>query len=336
MIDFDRLIVRFRQFGGWRLAWEYVRMGLLWVIVKEIFRCAVHGRSFKSIYPAIEKVVDPMLIEKYRPSKSPFKGDLGRSKELGNKSPYQGDLEGLHIWSCWLQGWDKAPELAKACLASLKRNLPDVQIVEIDGENYTEWVELPEYVVEKYRRGRIPHALFSDMLRLQLLAEHGGVWIDSTVLYTGPSKFPLKGDLHPSWEEIINADLFVFQYTKPGHRWSGNISNWFIASKKGNPFIITLRDMLFAYWRDYDVTLEYYICHLFFGVVAKLYPEQIEKMPYGWSVPSITLGAHLGEKFNEKKWQQFTSQVHWHKMTYRKEEELRKDPKNYYSYIINL
>ena len=27
MVDFDRLITRFRQFGGWRLVWQYVRMG---------------------------------------------------------------------------------------------------------------------------------------------------------------------------------------------------------------------------------------------------------------------------------------------------------------------
>lgn len=340
MIDFDRLIVRFLQFGGWRLAWEYVRMGLLWVIVKEIFRCAVHGRSFKSVYPAIEKVVDPMLIKEYKASPQP--SPIGREKKLSELN-----VDGLgrtYVWSCWLQGWNKAPELAKACLASLKRNLPDVQIVEIDGENYTEWVELPEYVVEKYRRGRIPHALFSDMLRLQLLAEYGGVWIDSTVLYTNTestewteSVSELKnrcGRFHPSWEEIVNADLFVFQYTKPGQRFMGHISNWFIASKKGNPFILTLRDMLFAYWKDYDVTLEYYICHLFFNEVAKVYPEQIANMPYGWSTPSISLGAHLDKKFSEKKWQEFTSQVHWHKMSYRKEKELRKHPDNYYSHII--
>ncbi len=319
-------------------------MGLLWVIIKELFRCVIHRRSFKTIYPAIEKMVDPMLVEKYRPrpSKSPLKGDLDRSKELGNKSPFKGDLEGPYIWSCWLQGWDNAPELAKACLASLKRNLTEVEIVELDERNYTQWVTLPDYIVEKYRKGRIPPAMFSDMLRLQLLAEHGGVWIDSTVLYTGPSKSslerpsksPLKGDYHPSWEETFKADLFVFQYTKPGHRWSGSLSNWFIASKKGNPFIITLRDMLFAYWRDYDVALEYYICHLFFDEVAKVYPEQIAKMPYGWSMPSISLGGHLHYRFKEEKWRQLTSQVHWHKMSYRKEKELRKDPDNYYNYII--
>lgn len=350
MVDLDRLRIRFRQFGGWRLAWEYVRMGLLWVIVREMLRCVVHGRSFKNIYPAIERVVDPMLVEKYAPKVHHQSSPLGREEE-GEKRKEEGEKaeDKRYVWSCWLQGWDKAPELAKACLASLKRNLVDVEIVEIDGENYTEWVSLPDYVVEKYRKGRIPHAMFSDMLRLQLLAEHGGVWIDSTVLYTNnergertesASGVNAKGandmaySFSPSWEEIVKADLFVFQYTKPGYRWSGNISNWFIASKKGNPFILTLRDMLFAYWKDYDVALEYYICHLFFGEVAKIYPEQIAAMPYGWSVPSISLGGHLGEAFDEKKWAQFTSRVHWHKMTYRHTEKAKETEGSYYNYII--
>lgn len=328
MVDFDRLVIRFKQFGGWRLAWEYVRLGLLWVIVKELFGCVVHRRSFKSVYPAIGRVVDPMLVRKYSPSKYPLNGDFSGAEMNVN------ECGKTYVWSCWLQGWENAPELAKACQKSQKRGLHDVEVIEIDEANYTQWVTLPEFVVEKYHKGHIPPALFSDMLRLQLLAEHGGVWIDSTVLYSHADSADNRGAYHPSWEEIVNADLFVFQYTKPGHKFSGNISNWFIASKKGNPFIMTLRDMLFAYWRDYDVALEYYICHLFFNEVAKVYPEMIDKMPYGWSTPSISLGGHLAARFNKAKWMDFTSKVHWHKMTYRKEMELKKNPNNYYSHII--
>lgn len=333
MIDFDRLRIRFKQFGGFRLAWEYVRLGLLWVIIKELFRCVVHKKSFKSVYPEIGKVVDPILIEKYKAS--PHPSPVGREKKLPELNV--NGLGKTYVWTCWLQGWDKAPELAKACLASLRKNLSNVQIVELDDKNYTQWVYLPDYIVEKYKKGHIPAAMFSDMLRLQLLAEYGGIWIDSTVLCShadSADSAENKRTYSPSWQDIVNADLFVFQYTKPGRKWSGALSNWFVASKKGNPFIMTLRDMLFAYWKDYDVALEYYICHLFFNEVAKIYPEQIAKMPYGWSTPSISLGAHLDAKFNEKKWQQFTSQVHWHKMSYRKEKELKKNPNNYYSYII--
>lgn len=55
MKDFDKLRTRLRQFGGWRLVWQYARMGVLWTGVKALASCAVSGRSLKSAYPAITK-----------------------------------------------------------------------------------------------------------------------------------------------------------------------------------------------------------------------------------------------------------------------------------------
>ena len=45
MVDFDRQITRFRQFGGWRLVWKYVRMGVLWMGVYALIRCALKGKN---------------------------------------------------------------------------------------------------------------------------------------------------------------------------------------------------------------------------------------------------------------------------------------------------
>lgn len=57
MVDFDRLITRFRQFGGWRLVWQYVRMGVLWTGVCSLIRCAL-----KTAYPVITEKVDRILV----------------------------------------------------------------------------------------------------------------------------------------------------------------------------------------------------------------------------------------------------------------------------------
>ena len=37
MLDFDNLKSRFRQFGGWRLVWQYIRMGVLWTGVSVLW-----------------------------------------------------------------------------------------------------------------------------------------------------------------------------------------------------------------------------------------------------------------------------------------------------------
>ena len=64
---------------------------------------------------------------------------------------------------------------------------------------------------------------------------------------------------------------------------------------------MTLRDMLFSYWKDYNCTLDYYIFHLFFAMVANEYPEEIAAMPHGQSQNSLVLLHHWSETFEKKK-----------------------------------
>lgn len=181
----------------------------------------------------------------------------------------------------------------------------------IDAENWKEYIELPDYIVKKWEKKQIPPAIFSDLLRLQLLIEYGGTWIDSTVLCTGFQ------DSSSKFQEYLDADLFLFQYTPEGTTKNISISNWFISAHSNNEVLMTLRDMLFAYWKDYNCTLDYYIFHLFFAMVAKEYPEQITAMPYGYSMNSLALLHHWGENFDHAKWNILTSKVCFHKITFR-------------------
>lgn len=215
MVDFNKLLQRARQFGGVRLAIEYLKLGVLWIGLKELYRCAIRRQSFKQIYPAILRRIEPYLAERYSP--------------VANDSIYRVhdlrlELKRSNIvWFCWLQGIEKAPLIVKACYKSLKRNLSDRKIKVIDNENWKEYVELPEYIVKKWEKGRIPAALFSDLLRLELLIKYGGTWIDSTVLCTG------LNETQNDNEEYLDADLFLFQYTKQGSI-PVSISNWFITA----------------------------------------------------------------------------------------------------------
>ena len=55
--------------------------------------------------------------------------------------------------------------------------------------------------MEKWEKGRIPAAMFSDLLRVELLIKYGGTWIDSTVLCTGVNDE--KGSLREKSEENL-------------------------------------------------------------------------------------------------------------------------------------
>ena len=320
-MDFKKLTSRYKQFGGVRLILQYVKLGLLPIIVKGFVRCFVKNQSFKAIYPEILQRIEPYLVERFQVSR--FKV---QEKGLSHEHPKV-------IWWCWLQGVENAPSIVKACFNSLMREFKGsrdkgYEIKVIDAENWKEYVELPEYIVKKWEKKQIPPALFSDLLRLELLIKYGGTWIDSTVLCTGN-----VNDNHNHNDNFLNADLFLFQYTKQGSI-PVSISNWFISAHSNNEVLIVLRDMLYAYWKDFDCVLDYYIFHLFFAMISKEYPEQIAAMPYGQSQNSLVLLHHWGEKFEQKKWDKLTSQVCFHKLAFRVGENVTKDRENYYNYIL--
>lgn len=318
MKDFDRFITRFRQFGGMRLVWQYAKMGVLWIGIKEIVKCALKGKSFKTVYPIITERIDRILVERY--------GNIKAETNNCNLPFDSGEEKNTKIWFCWLQGIEDAPDMVKVCLESQKRIFGD-RVVVLDDKNYKQWVDVPEYVERKYRKGLIPGALFSDILRLELLIRHGGMWIDSTVLVT-PNEESYKG---LTIEEIEKSDFFVFRYFKSGKVLG--VSNWLIHAKVGNPLLKDILNMLLAYWKDYDCTIEYYIFHLFFGVVAKRYPEMILKMPKGNSFHAIMLRDRLTMDYNESWWKELTQYVCFHKLNYRQEGKAIANPMSFWNHI---
>ena len=164
-------------------------------------------QSYKNAYAVALRLVEVLLQEKYRPVMREI------AEQVRNEGKTLQHRRSKKIWFCWLQGLEEAPEVVKACYSSLVRHLEvagqarneGYEIIVIDGKNWREYVELPEYVVEKRGKGLIPAAHFSDLLRLELLILYGGMWIDSTVLCTGE---PAKGLPLTAYRD---ADLFMFQ-----------------------------------------------------------------------------------------------------------------------------
>ena len=321
--DFDRLIARFRQFGGWRLVWQYARMGVLCTGVKELARYILHGRSVKAVYPVITQKVDALLMEQYKEVLEDGLQKYNFGGENTNKKPKV-------LWTTWLQGEDKAPELMKVCWNSWRQHLSDYKLRIITMENLSQWAVLPDWFVEKYRRGIIPPALFSDVMRLDLLVRHGGTWIDGTVLCTG---FPTER-LQKKWAEIEASELCLFRYYQRGRKDPVGMSTWFISARQVNTALATARDMMLAYWRDYNCTVDYYLPHLCIGVALNRMPALVAAIPRCNSTHSVMLGASLGKDFDEAAWKDLTDHVSFHKLNFRKADEAARNPKSYYNFIV--
>ncbi|MBR1402227.1 MAG: hypothetical protein IJ562_11735 [Prevotella sp.] len=310
-----RLITKYRQFGGLRLVREYWRLGVVPIIVKQLWRVIRTGESSKTIYPAVCERVDPFLLEKYGPLMQQLI-DEHRGQEREH-------LHSNKVWFCWLQGMEQAPDLVKACHRSIVSNLPDRDVTVITSQNYSDYVTLPHFVEEKYRRDIIPPAMFADLIRLELLTRYGGTWMDATVLCTG-RRYPKK---------VMDGNLFMMQYRDSRGQLVG-YSNWFITSVTNHPILSVLRELLYQYWNDYDCVLEYYIFHLFFGEISRSFPEEIAAMPRNNNYLTLQLGHRISDLYDDKWMEQLLVSCCFHKLNYRLTKKVTCDTHNFYSEIL--
>lgn len=79
------------------------------------------------------------------------------------------------IFVFWWQGEKDMPKIVKACVDSIKRNCGSHPFNLITKDNYYKYVEIPEYILEKLNSKIITLTHFSDILRMTLLYEYGGI-----------------------------------------------------------------------------------------------------------------------------------------------------------------
>lgn len=311
---------RFREGGGIRLVKTFAKMGLLSDLLKVGFNALIMGKNFRQQYTKLHNKVEPKLVKE-------FNYFLANDYKpiYGTEPTNPKDESNKYVWFCWLQGIDKAPDIVKACLKSQKKWIKGRTFVIITADNYSEYISLPRFIEEKYAKGIIPNALFSDLIRLELLIKYGGTWIDSTVMITGRN-YP---------EEIFDCQLFMPQYvSKSGAR--RGISNWMITANKENHLLVLLREMLFEYWRRYDCVVDYYIFHLFFGIIAGKYPNEFARMPVLNSYFCTELIRHLGEHDQSNNLDRFLSKASIHKLGHRPNKNVLEDEDNIYHKLLEL
>ncbi len=211
------------------------------------------------------------------------------------------------VWICWFQGLENAPSLVRACVASVQQNMPDHEIVILTEQNIGDYVQFPDYIYEKRKKGIIGAAHFSDLLRIGLLIQYGGIWVDSTVLCTASAV---------DWKPIMQSPLFVYRNINlaPGTELPSVCSNWFLAGDSHSPILMLTQKLLFQYWKEWDYALHYYIFHMFFTMATKRYPQEWSTMPAFNNHSPHMMGQELGEAYSDERWQQYLGISSFHKL----------------------
>lgn len=223
----------------------------------------------------------------------------------GDELKYKMELSNK-VWICWFQGEEHTPELIKTCIQSMRNQLQGREIIVLTEKNISDYTEIPGYIIEKYKKGWISRAHYSDILRIDLLCRHGGLWVDATVLNTG-------GDF-----SNLEVPLFVYKSLNLSRKDSQAIvaSSWLISSYSNHPILLYTRKLLWAYWRRKNSLCNYFLFHICFTIATERYPIEWSAVPTFNNHSPHILHFELNEQFSEKRWEQLKHISAFHKLNH--------------------
>ena len=153
------------------------------------------------------------------------------------------------IWLLWFQGWDNPPWLQNEVAKSWKLNNPTWNIQLLDMNNLKDFINDSDYLFDDNKD--ISMQAKSDIIRLSLLKNHGGVWADSTLLCMQPLDSWVYSAIEPS-------NFWMYHGEGGGMNIMEGPASWFIVSVKNSYIINKWKEECDEYWNSNDSTDNYF------------------------------------------------------------------------------
>ena len=177
------------------------------------------------------------------------------------KQDTDGSLYKDCIWICWWQGLDQAPVIVKKCVESVRKHAGSHPVIILTDQNVKDYIELPSWIVEKYAKGTISKTHLSDILRLALLAEYGGMWLDATFFCTSDRL-----------QDYFEMPVWTIKRPDYAHASvaCGQFANFSWACDREHQWIFQLmRDYLLEYWKENDMLIDYLVLDYLIILIQK-------------------------------------------------------------------
>ncbi|KAA6331749.1 hypothetical protein EZS27_019681 [termite gut metagenome] len=214
-----------------------------------------------------------------------------------------------NVYVCWLQGEENAPIIVKKCIDNIRMSFPTCNIIILTEKNWRSYCSLPIHILDKYKNNIITPTHFSDILRLSLLSNNGGLWIDATVLVTNSISMSL-----------FECDFFSIANSS----YSDNISRrrwttYLLAADKDSIIVKFVYDMLCEYWKNENIAINYYFMDYIFHIgyiQIEHFRNIINSIPK--SNPNcLKLSSLLNQPFDKNIWESITKDTYFHKLSWK-------------------
>ena len=241
------------------------------------------------------------------------------------------DSKVQNIWICWLQGEESAPQLVKNCIDSIRRHCNNHEVILITMENYKDYIKMPNYILDKYQKGIISNAHFSDIIRMTLLRDYGGLWIDATVFCTKDIPNDVFDKVFFSCKSPRVETHFI-----SGLQWTSFV----IGGKKNSLFYRYILDFYLEYWRNEDIIIDYLLIYyiIYFGYhKVNNIKIAMDKNPIN-NLKRDELAAIFNQEFNLKKYKKIIdSDTYLYKLSWREKfrEKTDEGKDTFYNVFLN-
>ncbi len=211
-----------------------------WSLMDGIARRLHLGKIYEKTHNSRHEACKKYLKKKYYNVIEKYKDyNFKEIMPIGELSP---------VWRYWHQGRENAPYPVNVTLDSLDKKTRQHPVYVLDANNYKKYVRIPPYIEKKFANKQMNIAVFSDFLRLALLKEYGGIWLDSTFFVS---------DILPT-----QIDDLSFFSIKQGNRrkWVVTRDLWsvcMLGAGAQNPLISFCYDFLKEYWKNEITPIAY-------------------------------------------------------------------------------
>lgn len=228
-------------------------------------------------------------------------------KETIKNSPEKTKEKNVFLY--WNTGWAEAPIIIKAVKKQVEKIFFDCNIIFLDDQNYLNYLDKENTIfpknIDKLKKNSIAH--WSDWLRLNILQQHGGLWIDATA-------FPTE-KIRETIDFINNSEAKVWTQRAIGLK---QISNWLIYTNEKNNYSISLMLAAINLWlENHEFFIEYFHFHTYWYFLCQIDQEfktQWEKAPNLNSAPTFQLWKKAKEVITIDEFNLLFNKTYIHKL----------------------